>query len=105
LQNLAASVPLLASQLGRPISQSSQSSQGSPNCLSPHPGFVPCSISPLYFVPIGNGKIMSRNLNGTSKNHFKFLFSILNYTKQSFKTGFTHTITRLSLANDSLNQV
>ncbi len=64
-QNLAASVPLLASQLGRPVSLGGRSG------LAPHMGaFLPNSISPLYFLPIGNGRIMSRNLNGTSKTEF-----------------------------------
>jgi hypothetical protein len=74
----AISVPLLASQLGRPVNLGDRGHPG-PNPtgaghggglppFSPHHlNFLSHSLSPFAAIPAGHGRIIARNINGTCK--------------------------------------
>ena len=78
------SVPLLASQLGRPVNlgdrvSTHHSGSGSGFLgpalppLSPHHlNLLSHTLSPIAVIPTGNGKFMARNYNGTCKSIFDF---------------------------------
>ena len=75
------SVPLLASQLGRPVNlgerghHQHQSPGGAGGLLGPgmpplsphHLNLLSHTLSPFAAIPTGNGKFMARNINGTCK--------------------------------------
>ena len=79
-------VPLLASQLGhRPVNLdrgqnhaatlASLALGGNLPPLSPHHlNILSHTLSPFAAIPTGNGKIMARNINGTCKSIFFYLF-------------------------------
>ncbi|XP_059092562.1 NGFI-A-binding protein homolog isoform X2 [Tigriopus californicus] len=54
-------VPLLASQLGQPVSLGARAIGG--NLAAAH--IMAQSLSPLGTIPAGHGRVMSRNVNGT----------------------------------------
>ena len=77
-------MPLLASQLGRPVNlgdrvSTHHSGSGSGFLgpalppLSPHHlNLLSHTLSPIAVIPTGNGKFMARNYNGTCKSIFDF---------------------------------
>ena len=66
------SVPLLASQLGRPVNLGDRGNfLGPVPPLSPHHlNLLSHTLSPIAVIPTGNGKFMARNYNGTRKSIF-----------------------------------
>lgn len=74
------SVPLLASQLGRPVNLGERGNHQTPSGglgalfgpgmppLSPHHlSLLSHTLSPFSAIPMGNGRFMARNINGTCK--------------------------------------
>ena len=77
------SVPLLASQLGRPVNLGDRA-HGHPGANLIGPGGLPPltphhlnllshTLSPFAAIPRGDGKIVARNINGTCKSAFIYL--------------------------------
>ena len=80
----SSSVPLLASQLGRPVNLGDRGGPGGPSVSGPpnagvlgasglphftqhHLNLISHTLSPFAAIPTGNGRIMARNINGTCK--------------------------------------
>ena len=89
------SVPLLASQLGRPVNLGDRGSHvpgaaaaaaaaaanlmGSVPPLTPHHlNILSHTLSPFAAIPRGDGKIVARNINGTCKSNFTLVYNALS---------------------------
>ena len=115
-------MPLLASQLGRPVNlgdrvSTHHSGSGSGFLgpalppLSPHHlNLLSHTLSPIAVIPTGNGKFMARNYNGTCKSIFDFELRDYNLALElricSFLSFRSQTLTlRFSLNFDLIAKV